>query len=183
MKKFYLIPGWGANSNYFKELKIYLENNKIKAETFDMPDTNNPKIELWIEFLKNRIKNIDKNAYFVGHSIGCQTIMRFLETLPENVKVGGAYFIAGWFTLKGLDDYEKKIAKPWLETNINFDKIIKHTNNFIALFSDDDPVVPLDNASLFKERLKAKIDIMKNKEHFDSFNDFNEFEKILNFIK
>ena len=183
MKKVYLVHGWGGNSDYFKELKLFLENNKIKAETFDMPDTNNPKIELWVEFLNKKIKNIDKDTYFVGHSIGCQTIIRFLENLPDNVKVGGAYFIAGWFTLKGLNEEEKKIAKPWLETKINFDKLIKHTNNFIALFSDDDPVVPLDNADLFKERLKAKIDIMKNKGHFDSFNDSNEFEMILNFIK
>ena len=179
MKKVYLIHGWGGNSNYFKELEIHLENNKIKAEAFNMPDTENPKIELWVEFLKKKIENINKDTYFVGHSIGCQTIMRYLETLPENVKVGGAYFIAGWFNLTGLNEQEKIIAKPWLETPINFDKILMHTNNIFALFSDDDPLVPLENIGMFKEKLNAKIDIRKDKGHFDNFQEFNQIFEFL----
>ena len=29
--------------------------------------------------------------------MGCQTIARYLETLPDEIKVGGAVFVAGFF--------------------------------------------------------------------------------------
>jgi predicted alpha/beta hydrolase family esterase len=61
---------------------------------------------------------------------------------------------------------EKEIAKPWLETPINTDKIKTLTKNIVAVFSDDDPDVSLDDSKLFKERLGAKIIVEHNKGHF-----------------
>ena len=65
-----------------------------------MPNTNSPKIEKWVGFLEKNIKSADTDTYFIGHSIGCQTILRYLERLPESTKVGGVVFVAGWFNLK-----------------------------------------------------------------------------------
>ena len=35
--------------------------------------------------------NNDENTYFVGHSIGCQAIMRYLESVDVK-KIGGVLF-------------------------------------------------------------------------------------------
>jgi len=97
----------------------------------------------------------DKDSYFVGHSIGCQTIMRYLETIDSTV--GGIVLVAGFFTLKGLEtDEEKEIARPWLEKPVNFGKIKKAAKKFVAIFSDNDKWVPLENERTFKEKLGAK---------------------------
>ena len=104
-----------------------------------MPNTEYPKIDEWVGFLREKVGEPDENTYFVGHSIGCQTILRYLESL-ENKKVGGAIFVAGWFHLNGLKEEEIGIAKPWLETSVDFGKILKATNKFTAIFSDNDPV-------------------------------------------
>ena len=91
----------------------------------------------------------------------------FLETLPPSTKVGGAVFVAGWFTLKNLETREEqKIAKPWLETKIDFKKVMRRTNKFIAIFSNNDPVVPLDNKNLFAKNLKATAIVEHNRGHF-----------------
>ena len=62
--------------------------------------------------------------------MGCQAILRYLEKL-ENKKIGGAIFVAGWFNLSEFtfkeepadEEEERNIAKPWLETPMNFKKI------------------------------------------------------------
>jgi len=179
MKKVYLIHGWGGTGEggWFDWLKSELEG-KADVVAFDMPDTENPKIEKWVGFLEKNVKP-DKETWFVGHSIGCQTIMRYLEKLPEGKKVGGCIFVAGWFNLKGLEKNEIDIAKPWLETRINFNKVKKHCNKFLALFSDNDPVVPLSDSKIFKEKLGAKVIVKHNEEHF---NATQEMPEIIDFI-
>ena len=185
MKKVYLIHGWGGSSKsegWFKSLKQKLLEKGIDIEAFDMPNTNTPKIEEWIGFLQKKIKNktLDEETYFIGHSIGCQTILRYLEKLPQNVKIAGCVFVAGWFNLKGLDKEEEKIAEPWLKTKINFDKVKKHCNNFLAIFSDNDPFVVLNNTKLFKHELNAKIIIKKNEGHF---NETLKIPEIMTFLR
>jgi len=180
MKKVYLIHGWGGTGEggWFDWLKNELKG-KADIVAFDMPDTDNPKIDAWVGFLERNIKDIDKETWFVGHSIGCQTIIRFLENLQGNVKIAGCVFVAGWFTLKGLEKNEMHIAKPWLETSINFEKVKKHCSKFLALFSDNDPYVPLSDSKIFKEKLGANVIVKHNEEHFNAAQNIPE---ILDFI-
>lgn len=183
MKKVYLIHGWGGSSDsepWFSWLREELSKNKIKIYSFDMPDTDNPRIDSWMSFLQKNIKDIDEETYFIGHSIGCQTIMRFLETLNENKKIAGCVFVAGWFNLNNQSEEEMQIANPWIETKINFDKIKKHTNNFLVILSDNDPYVPLSDGNIFRNKLNAKVIIKPDEEHF---NDTKEIKEILEFIR
>ena len=45
---------------------------------------SNPRIQKWVSKLAQTVGDADKQTYFVGHSMGCQTIVRYLEKLPEN---------------------------------------------------------------------------------------------------
>ena len=169
MKKVILVHRWEGNPNncWFPWLKKELEKMKFKVTALKMPNPEEPKIKEWVEFMQKNIKNVDQETYFVGHSIGCQTIMRYLETLDGKTKIGGLIFVAGFFNLPNLEtEEEREIAKSWLETKINTDKIKLMTNHIVAIFSDNDPFVPLEDTKLFKKRLNAEIIIKKNKGHF-----------------
>ncbi len=184
MKKVYLIHGWGGSSRggWFDWLKQELPKMNIKVDALEMPNTDCPKIEEWVGYLMNTVKEIDEETYFVGHSVGCQAIMRFLEKLPESIKIKGCVFVAGWFNLKeeaSEDDEDLKIARPWLETPIDFEKVKQHTNNFLAIFSDNDPYVPLSDKEIFKEKLNAEIIVKNNQGHF---NEAEKIEEALKFI-
>ena len=124
----------------------------------------------------------DKNTYFIGHSIGCQTILRYLESLPKGVKVGGAVFVAGWFNLTPEateEDGAYGIAEPWLKTKINFKKVLAHTNKFVAIFSTNDPFVPDSESKIFKNKLNAKIILEKNKGHFSGGDKVTKLNSVL----
>ena len=182
MKKVIVVHRWDGSpsADWYPWLKEEVEKKNIQVFIPEIPDPSKPKIEKWVSFLKKEIKDIDEETFFVGHSIGCQTILRYLESLPADKKVGGATFVAGWFTLMNLKtDEEKEIAKPWLETPIDFAKVKQHTKKFFAVFSDNDEVVPQDNKKLFEEKLGSKTAIEHGKGHFSGSDGVKELPSIL----
>ena len=176
-KRVFIIHGWGGypEEGWLPWLKQELEGKGFQVEVPSMPNTDNPKIDVWVPFLKDKVGTPDQETFLVGHSIGCQTILRYLESLPEGAKVGGAVLVAGFVHLAKLDETEEQeIAKPWLETPIQWEKILTHTNNFAAIFSDNDPFVPLDDSKIFESKLGAKIIVQSEKGHFSGSDNINE---------
>ena len=184
MKKVYLIHGWGGTGSggWFDWLKEKLSKKGFEVEAFDMPNTGHPKIEEWVKYLEEKINldEINERSYFIGHSIGCQTIMRFLEKLHKHKRIGGCVFVAGWFDLINLEPEEMEAAHPWINRDIHFGRILDHCNNFLSIFSTNDPYVHLDESTKFKENLNSKIIIKRNLEHF---NQVAEIPEILEFVK
>lgn len=169
MKRVFVVHGWGGHpeEGWFPWLKKELENKGCEVFVPAMPNPAEPKIETWVPFLSQLVGIPDANTFFVGHSIGCQTIIRYLETLPEDVKIGGAVFVAGWYNLRNLEtEKEKRIAGPWVNTPRNDEKIKKAVNQAVAIFSDNDPFVLPGNQESWKEKIGAKIIVEHNKGHF-----------------
>lgn len=140
MKRIFIIHGWsfGPDDNWTPWLKAELERLGYEVTIPAMPDTNEPVIEKWVPYLAEIVGTPDKDTYFVGHSIGCQTILRYLETI--DMPVGGALFVAGWFKLENLEDEEtKELARPWTETPINAEKIKGVLPRSTLIISDNDP--------------------------------------------
>ena len=150
-----------------------------------MPEPLHPRIETWVPFLIRQVGVPDENTYFVGHSIGSQTILRFIESLPQETRIGGAVFLAPWVHLTDAA-YEAPedvvIAKPWLETPIAWDKAKSHVKKFIAIFSNDDPLVPLSDAKVFEEKLGAEIVIEHDKGHFSGSSGIKELPSLLDAV-
>ena len=186
MKKVIIVHRWDGDpsADWYPWLKEEVEKKNIRVFIPEMPDPSKPKIEKWVASLKNKVKDLDEETFFVGHSIGCQTIIRYLEKLEEKKKIGGALFVAGWFSLNKLEtDEEKKIAKPWLERPIDLAKVKKKVKNIRAIFSDNDPFVPLQNVRIFEEKLGAKVFVLKDKGHFTKEDGVLELDEVLDIIK
>ncbi|MDP3954328.1 MAG: alpha/beta hydrolase [bacterium] len=167
MKKVYIIHGWGGrpDTNWLPWLKKELEKyDEVEVSTLDMPDTDNPVIERWVRYLKKEVPNPDENTYFVGHSIGCQAIMRYIESF-DDIKIGGALFVAGWFYLDNLDEEEVKIREPWLKV-MDLEKIKKQIGHLTVLLSTNDDYGCLKENSREFKKLDANIIIEENAGHF-----------------
>ncbi|MDD5700218.1 MAG: alpha/beta hydrolase [Candidatus Nanoarchaeia archaeon] len=184
-KKIYMVHCWESNSeeNWYPWLKYKLEERGLDVFVFNMPNTKHPKIEEWVKYLEANVKDIDESTYFIGHSIGCQTILRFLEKLHKNKKIGGCIFVAPWFNLINLEPNEMEIAHPWLNTQIHFGRVSEHCNRFLAIFSSDDPYVPLSDKEIFRDKLNAKIILGKNRGHFEQVIEPEILKETLNFLK
>lgn len=187
-KRVIIVHGWekGPESDWFPWAKKELEKLGYEVSVPEMPDTDAPKIEAWVSKLQEVAGEVDENTILIGHSIGCQTILRFLERLPEGQMVNKVICAGGWFSLTEEavpTDEEKEIAKPWLETPINFKKVKKMANSFVAIFSDNDPYVPLENSEIFKEKLGSEVVIEHHQGHFNEEVGITELPILLKFIE
>ncbi len=179
-----LIHGWeGSPDNaWFPWLKAELEARGFLVSIPAMPHPESPTIEDWVSTLRDTAPNPDQNTYFIGHSIGCQTILRYVETLQK--PIGGIICVAGFFRLLHLNaQEEKEIAKPWLETPIDFEKIKQNTPSIIAIFSDNDPDVDIGDKKLFEQHLNAKTIVEHNKGHFSDDAGVTELPSVLKAIE
>lgn len=167
-------------------MKEELENRRYEVLIPEMPDTDHPKIEAWVSKLAEVIGTPRKGGILIGHSIGCQVILRYLETLGENQKVDKVIVVAGWFRLTStaaVTEEEKLVAKPWLKTPIDFNKAKTKANKFIGIFSDNDYFVPLEvNLNLLKEKLNAEIVLLNKRGHFSQEDGVNQLPELLNFL-
>ena len=168
MPRVIIVHGWDGypEEGWFPWLKRELEKKGFEVQVPAMPNPAKPKIETWVPHLAKIVGEPNENLFLVGHSIGCQTILRYLESLHADKKIGGAVLVAGFFKLILGTNEEEETAKPWLETPIDFGKVKSHSNNFTAVFSDNDPSVSLENKKLFEENLGAKTIVLSNKGHF-----------------
>lgn len=185
MKRVFIVHGWDDNpsNHWIPWLKQQLESSGFIVEAPTMPNSGEPKIEPWVSRLNSVVGTPDENTYYVGHSVGCQTIMRHLEQQPTAAVVGGAVFVAPWFTLTNLSgSAEEAIAKPWIETSINFEVVKSHLPKLVALFSDNDPWVTLDNRTLFEKRLQVQTQILKGKKHIGVDSNMTVFPELLQAI-
>lgn len=185
MKKVYIIHGWATDSNmtWIKWLEKELSEKNIEVHALNMPNSRQPKIEEWVSYLKKNAKDLDEESFFVGHSVGCQTILRFLEKEPKGLKIGGCVFVAPWIDLVGLEGFssqELTIAHPWLNSKIDFERVLEHTGKITCIFSTNDRFVSPDEWEKFEKGLEAKIIVKKDCRHFEKVD---KIEEILHELK
>lgn len=166
MKRVFMIHRWsGAGQDDWRPwVKAELEKRGYEVIVPEMPNRDEPKIEVWVEYLRSLVGTPDSETYFVGHSIGCQTILRYLETI--DTPVGGAVFVAGWFKLENLEDEEvERLAQPWMETPIDLARVSQVLPHSTLIISDNDPYGATElNKSKFSE-LGAKIIVLPGAGH------------------
>jgi len=187
-KKAYLIHGWEGNP---EEPMYKWIGEKLIEQGFEfiapmMPNSEEPEINAWINKIKEIVKDLNEETIFIGHSIGCQAVLRYLETLKDE-KVGKIILIAPWMkldeqTIEEEGEEVKEIARPWMKIPIDFNKVKERCKEIICIFSDDDPYVPLSEEDFFKEKLNAKTIILEKRKHFDPGSGIKDLPEILEFI-
>ena len=179
-----IVHGWGGRptDGWFPWLGKELESRGYDVYIPAMPNTDAPEITPWVQTLKSTLAdNPAQRILLVGHSIGCQTILRYLS--EAYVPADRALFVAGWIELIGLDETEKAIAQPWLETSVAIPPLRAHLKQSTAFFSVDDPLVPLEpNRQFFEEQIGSKTVTLDGYNHFDEDAGVRAIPELLPYI-
>ena len=165
----------GPDGDWRPWLVRELEKKGYEVHSPEMPDMDTPVIKKWVNRLSELVGAPDEETYFVGHSIGCQAILRYLEKI--SAPVGGAVFVAGWFDLKNLEEEGEEIiatARPWIETPIDLQKVRSALPKSTLIISDNDPYDTFEmNKEKFAE-LGSKIIVLPNAGHITAEDGFTE---------
>ena len=132
----------------------------------EMPNPNLPTITAWTSRISELIGDdpeVISRTVLVGHSVGCQAVLRYLEGLPKNVHVQGVLCVAGWFSV----DEPWDAIRPWIDTPIDFDHVRAAANKTAVLLSDNDPFTSdwQANRKLWEQRLDADVSILPGARH------------------
>lgn len=185
MRRIFLIHGWGGSpqGDWLPWANKVLTEVGYDVYVPEMPDTNHPKIDPWVNKLTKVVASPKSNDIFIGHSIGCQTILRYLEKLGEGQKVNKIILIAPWWYLTLGKDEDPKVAEPWLKSFVDFEKVKERANTYVCVFSDNDPFVPFKkNLEFFKENLNPDIVIKSGLGHFTADEGSTKIEFLIDII-
>lgn len=184
MKRIIIVHQWmvGAEGDWRPWLRTELQKLGYKVLVPEMPDIDTPVIGKWVAKLAEVVGKPDADTYFVGHSIGCQAIMRYLETI--DTPVGGAVFVAGWFNLENLEDNEtEEIARPWIETPIDLEKVKSVLPRATLIISENDPFGCLEQNKAKFAQVMTKGIVMPNAGHLSAEDGFTELPVVLDELK
>lgn len=183
--RIFLIHRWGSSprNDWLPWAIKELEGRGYEVIAPDMPDTDHPKIKPWVDTLSQLVGTPHETDIFIGHSIGTQTILRYLQTI--DVQVRKVILVAPWFTLTNLEDSESwATAAPWTETPMDYTLIKSKAKVFITIFSDNDPWVPYaENKQLFVERLNPRVITLHNLGHITADEGVTELPALLDLLK
>ncbi len=162
-KRAIIVHCWDGYSEYcwYPYVKKELEKQGFEVKVPAFPETEEPKLDRWLPVLKKEIGVPDENLYLIGHSVGCITILRYLEGLNPSQRIGGVVLVAGF-----VDDLGFEELKNFFTTDVPLEEVKDKADYFVAIHSDNDPYVPLKHGDIFKEKLGAKLIIKHNAKHF-----------------
>jgi hypothetical protein len=178
MTRVFLVHGWDGSpeGNWFPWLKRQLEEKGFAVIVPAMPNPDEPELDKWLKRLQDTAGVASENDFFVGHSVGCITILRYLETLPEGKKAGGAVLVAGFPEPIGYDEIAGFFVPP-----LDFEKVKRSADKFAAINSDNDPYVPVKQGEILRDRLGAELIVLTNAGHINTEgeNKFTELPEAL----
>ena len=107
IKRIVVVPRWSGTTDsdwyphFFETLKKeYADIEIVKGEL--CPNKDAPEIAASVESLLKLCKQFDenslKNTLFIGHSVGCQIVMRTIEALnnEKTTLIGAIALVAAW---------------------------------------------------------------------------------------
>lgn len=177
MARVIIVHGYNGNpgANWFPWLKNELEKLGVEVTVPQMPNPDTPQLHEWLSTLRNVVGTPDNDTYLVGHSLGCPTILRYLQSLKEGEFVGGALLVAGFAEPHpDMPELDSFTSEYW------DDEHIRRSSNLITLISsDNDPRVPLEAGRRMSQRFSAKLTILHDAGHINEKSGHLQVPEIL----
>lgn len=159
-----------------------LAKEDVWACALAMPAPSDPKKEEWVAEINRAVGEPSEDVFLVGHSLGVPAILRYLETLNENQKIGGAVLVSGPCNILDRPDNDTaRVRKTdnFLDTPFNFEDIKKVCGHFVVIHGDNDNKVPLDHAKAISRNLGCELIIIPNGGHLGGSDGFKELPQAL----
>jgi len=188
-KRIFIIHGWEGkpDSNWFPWLKQELEKKGLEVFIPQMPHADKPIMSEWLLHLQEIIGEPDENTFLVGHSLGVIAILRYLESLPADKKIGGAVLVAGFPEPIAYEELNSFFTAPLdyeaIASCLSAEEKVKSgAGKIVAINSDNDPYVPLEQGEIMRDKLGAKLIVVSNAGHLNAEDGFTKLPVVLDEI-
>ena len=177
-KTLVLVHGWGGThplhwQNWLKQKAI--ESRKMDVLFPLMPNYDFPVLSEWLSTLEKNI-SAPAQTILIGHSLGCPTILRYLEKLPKGESVGLVVLVSGFARPLGITEIDDFVRVPF-----DWKKIKESAKKFAVIFSDNDPFISVDESRHLSDSLGVKPIAEKNAGHITA-PDFGAYPRLWSIV-
>lgn len=163
-----IVPRWAGHSgsDFYPWLIREQPPGFDTVRALDMPEPKQPTIRAWVPALTAALGTAPApGTVLMGHSVGCQAVVRYLAELPPGSTVEGVLLVAAWWSV----DKPWDSLLPWMETPVDLARVRAASRRFVVLLSDNDPFTSdfRENGRLWKERLGAEVVLAPGARHFN----------------
>lgn len=166
MKKVLLIHGFHSSPNggWRPWLMGELAAADVYACALSMPHPEAPEVDAWVsEIARYAERDAQDEWYLVGHSLGVPAILRFLERVPEPVRIAGVVLVSG--PIEPLGDNPS--INAFLRPSFDIDAIRSRIGAACVIHGDDDSLVPVSHAEILTKGLSAELVIVPHGGHLN----------------
>ncbi len=161
--------------HWFRWLKTQLEKQGTRVILPCMPSPRAPSPERWLSHLRACVPTPSRRTWFIAHSLGCITLMQYLASLGEGIRVGGAIMVAGFAepvpAFPELDNFTRQ--------HIDYGRLKNSVGRWVTLRSLNDDVVPPHFTQTLSRSLCAELYSFPAAGHFREQDGFIQFPALL----
>jgi len=180
--RFFLFNCWGGDgrSCWSGWLQDELKRQGYEVHSPDFPDTNTPSLDRWLETVRDNVDRFepDDDWILIGHSLGCPTILRLLETFDERERAKKVILVAGFAKDLGIPEIGNFVDKPF-----DWGKIRERAGSFVVINSDDDPFIKLEEGERLAKMLNTNLIVEHGAGHINEGSGFTRYPRLLEMIK
>ncbi|MFQ6342404.1 RBBP9/YdeN family alpha/beta hydrolase [Campylobacter sp. VTCC 70190] len=173
----YIVHGYGSDANYG-----WLPSTANTLKSFDyqvilpsLPNSNAPKLKEWLEFMKEHFVKLDKNTYFITHSLGGIAVLDFLNSLDKDVRIGGMIMVSPFDEpLKILP-----VLDEFVQVKLDYKKLSTIIKHIVVISAKNDSVVPTTMSQNLAKKLNAEFIQTPTGGHFMESEGFRKLPLIL----
>lgn len=158
------------SDHWFPWLKKRLVDEGFDVDILPMPNSAHPDALAWDQFLEARIGRHDQDTFFVAHSLGCISLLRYLARKTAT-SVGGFVLVSGFS--------EPLPQLPQLDPFIAPADVLERARAIAArrtvIAARDDAIVPYESTWRLARQLQARFVTVDRGGHFLGSEGFTEF--------
>jgi predicted alpha/beta hydrolase family esterase len=171
-------------------LKRELSRRGYRVTLPTMPNADHPDMLEWLHLISKLVGEPDGETVLVGHSLGGQAVLRYLEIVGAMGKaVGATVIIAGSLPPElSIAEARKKVKGdnvllPWFTLGVEAPKVKAAAGRCTVILSEDDPYIPVRQAvAAFRKQLNPTIVMKSGQGHFNEDDGLTELPEALEAI-
>lgn len=186
MTRLLIVPRWSgrASSDWYPWLQHQLETRYPELFTdvhiFEYPTPNAPEIAETLAALTTTFDEFRatwSDLVLVGHSVGCQALLRALAHSGMTSPARGLLCVAGWWDI----DEPWPTIRPWIERVFDPKSAATVAGRVDVLLSNNDPFTQnwQKNCEEWMAQLNAEVTVVPGAKHFNGEQEPAVFEALL----
>jgi len=180
IRKIILVHGWDGSPErgWWPWMRAECKKLGLQVHAPQLPGGENPQLPKWVDTIASLVGDDTASTILVGHSLGCDAILRYVERLSPAQRIVAIVLVAPFFDETDIEDLKEFNGQA---VNIGRVKIVAQQK--VAFFSSDDPHIPLKEGIEYQHRLGAQIHILKNRGHFTPDDKCVSIPEVLEAVK